>query len=139
MQKTTNTAHEEKERTNELDQHFNFKSTMPLSFILLCKLMDVAPNTLLSDFMDNLSCSSRNRENRDQAKGKLIDYFVEHGYGQDHYSTEDIRLIFREMDAVGLLFPTEGDDEMIDIYTEWREQHYQYWFNRWFYKPRRRT
>ncbi|MBS1597311.1 MAG: hypothetical protein JST75_03740 [Bacteroidetes bacterium] len=126
------------EKKQKFDKHCNVGLTIPAPFLLLCKLMDVQPETLLNDFMDNLSCASRNRDSRDYAKEKLIDYFIEHGYGQHYYSVQDIRQMFREMDAVGLLFPKDGDDEMIDIYSAWREKNYEYWFNKWFIKPRRK-
>jgi len=41
--------------------------------------METIPNRVLTDLMDNLSCSSWNREGRDNAKAKLIDYFIAHG------------------------------------------------------------
>jgi hypothetical protein len=86
--------------------------------------------------MENLSCGSWNRHGRDQAKEKLIEYFLEHGYGQNYYSPEDLCQIFKEMDAVGLLFPSD-DSDMIDIYALWREKHYKFWFKMWFGKYRR--
>src|SRR5437868_14546055 len=83
--------------------HFNF--TLPYQFLLLCKLMDITPMEVLTDFMDNLSCGSWKREGRDRAKQKLIEYFIEHGYGQSRYSIADIGSIFKEMDDIGLLYP----------------------------------
>lgn len=84
-----------------------------------------------------LSCVSWKREGRDQAKEKLIEYFLEHKYGQDYYTPEDLREIFREMDAVGMLFPLD-DTEMVDIYANWRDKHYKYWFEKWWGKCRRK-
>lgn len=59
---------------------------------------------LLLDFMDNLSCGSWRREGGDQAKEELIEYFLEHKYGQDYYALEDLQEIFKEMDAVGRFY-----------------------------------
>lgn len=53
--------------------------------------MDVTPEDVIRDFTDNLSCGSWKREGRDKAKEYLINYFITHGYGQHHYSEEDIR------------------------------------------------
>jgi hypothetical protein len=88
-------------------------------------MINIPPLQLLLDFMDNPSCGSGKREGRDKAKEKLIEYFLEHGYGQDYYTPEDLRTLFREMDAVGLLFP-RNDSEMIDTYAKWRENHHKY-------------
>lgn len=114
-----------------------FRFVLPYQFLLLCKLINIPPEQLLRDFMDNLSCGSWKREGRDKAKEKLIEYFLEHGYGQNYYTSEDLRTLFREMDAVGLLFPS-NDSDMIDTYAKWREKHYRYWFKKWLGKYRRK-
>ena len=87
--------------------------------------------------MNNLACASCRRENRDKAKARLQEYFIEHGYGQQFYSPEEIKEIFRQLDAVGLLFPDNGGD-LVDLYDEWREEHEKYWFNKWYFKSSRR-
>ena len=123
-------------QVDEYSRTQEFRFTLPYQFLLLCKLVDAPPRELLLDFMDNLSCGSWKREDREKAKEKLIDYFLEHGYGQHYYTPENLRTLFREMDAAGLLFPT-NDSEMIDIYAKWRESHHKYWFKKWFGKHRR--
>ena len=128
----------EKWQTGEYDRHVEFKTVLPYQFLLLCKLMDVPPNQVLHDFMDNLSCGSWKREGRDAAKERLIDYFVEHGYGQNIYSVEDIRSIFKEMDAIGLLWPEKAKMKLIDLHSKWRNKYYKYWFKKWFKNVRRR-
>ncbi len=115
----------------------DFRFVLPYQFLLLCKLIAVPPKQLLLDFMDNLSCGSWKREGRDKAKEKLVEYFLEHGYGQDYYKPEDLRTLFREMDAVGLLFPS-NDSEMIDVHAKWREKHHIWWFNKWRVKYKRK-
>jgi hypothetical protein len=92
---------------NEYARVQEFRFTLPHQFLLLCKLINIPPRQLILDFMDNLSCGSWKREGRDKAKEKLIEYFLEHGYGQDYYTPEDLRTLFREMDSVGLLFPNK--------------------------------
>jgi len=42
------------------------------------------------------------------------------------------------MDALGLLFPSDGKMELIDLYADWRNKHQTYWFKKWFRKPRRK-
>ena len=103
------------------DRHAEFRFILPYQFLLLCRLMDVTPQDVVRDFTDNLSCGSWKREGRDKAKEHLINYFVEHGYGQHHYNEDDIRKIFKEMDALGLLFPKDGNGKMVDLYA-WKRR-----------------
>lgn len=74
-----------------------------LFFLLIAKLVNVPPDDIVTDFMDNLSCGSWKRKGRDKAKEKLVDYFIEHGYGQEYYTAEDIRTMFKELDVIGCL------------------------------------
>ncbi|ANI90689.1 hypothetical protein A9P82_08460 [Arachidicoccus ginsenosidimutans] len=111
---------------------------LPYSFLLIAKLVNVPPDDLVTDFMDNLSCGSWKREGRDKAKEKLVDYFIAHGYGQDYYTEDDIRTMFKELDAIGVSWPDEGNSKMIDLYAKWRNKHYNYWFKKWWRKIRRK-
>lgn len=93
---------------------------------------------MLIDFMDNLSCGSWKREGRDEVKAKLIEYFLSHQYGQNYYSANQITEMFKEMDAVGILFPKNEDGKMLDAYAKWREKHHKYWFKKWYYKNQKK-
>lgn len=123
-------------QTGAYDHHAEHRFILPYSFLLLCKLMDTTPRKVVVDFMDNLSCGSWKGQDRDRAKEHLINYFITHGYGQQHYSENDRRQIFKEMDAVGLLFPTNGKRKLLARYVGWRNKHHSYWFKKWFSKPR---
>lgn len=125
-------------QTGDYTAHPTYHFSLPYAFLLLCRLVDEKPETLLLDFMDNLACGSWKREGRHEAKENLINYFIQHGYGRQHYSEQDLRLMFKEMDAMGMLFPKNGKMKLIDTYANWRDQHYTYWFKKWFRKPRRK-
>lgn len=125
-------------QTGVYTRHPTYHFTLPYPFLLLCRLIEEQPETLLMDFMENLGCVSWKREGRDEAKENLIEYFIAHGYGQQHYTEEDLRLMFNEMDALGMLFPKNGSMKMIDAYSKWRKKHHTWWFKKWFRKPRRK-
>lgn len=125
-------------QTGAYDRHAEFRFILPYQFLLLCRLMEVTPEQVVRDFTENLACGSWKREGRDKAKEHLVNYFIEHGYGQHHYSETDIREIFKEMDALGLLFPKNGKGKMVDRYAKWRDKHHTYWFKKWFRKPKRK-
>lgn len=125
-------------QTGAYDRRVKFSFLLPLEFLLLCRLMDITPEEIIRDFTDNLSCGSWKRMGRDKPKEYLINYFIAHGYGQHHYSEENIRQIFKEMDAVGLLFPSDGNSKMVNLYAKWRDRHHRYWFKSWFRKPERK-
>ena len=125
-------------QTGDYERHAKFKFFLPYQFLLLCRLVDKTPEDIILDFADNLSCGSWKREGRDQAKEHLINYFIAHEYGQHHYSEEDIRQMFKEMDALGSLFPTNAKMKLIDLYADWRDKHHTYFFKKWLKKPGRK-
>lgn len=125
-------------QTGEYDRYAAFSFILPYQFLLLCKLVDITPRKMVLDFMDNLSCGSVNREGRDKAKEHLVNYFITLGYGQQYYTDENIRNIFKEMDALGLLFPADGKLKTVNLYAKWRDKHHNYFFKKWFRKPRRK-
>lgn len=125
-------------QTGDYDRYAKFKFILPYPFLLLCRLVDKTPEEIIKDFTDNLSCGSWNRKGREQAKEHLIHYFIAHGYGQHHYSEEDICQMFKEMDALGSLFPANGKIKLVDLYADWRDKHQTYFFKKWFRKPRRK-
>jgi hypothetical protein len=133
MKKNKNRIHKPvmKWQTGEYQPKQTFTFELPQQFLMLCKLADVSPQQLLSDFIDNLSSGSWKREGREKARQLLADYFIEHGYGKEHYSADELREMFAELDAMALLFPKNGNPEQLDAYSAWRASHQQYWFNKW--------
>lgn len=107
----------------------------PNQLLMLCKLVNITPAQLLADFVDNLSCGTWKRQGRDRAKSFLIEYFIEHDYGSKAYSVEQIRTMFKELDAISLLCPNDADPEVLDSYAQWREKYQVYWFKKWSAKP----
>ncbi|MGZ3837224.1 MAG: hypothetical protein ACXVMS_01340 [Flavisolibacter sp.] len=80
----------------------------------------MATSVAIFIFARNLPALLAKREGRNKAKEKLIDYFIEHGYGQHHYTIEDIRMIFKELDAISLLWPKNAKSKLIDLHAKWR-------------------
>lgn len=112
---------------------------LPQQFLLLCRLMEVTPETLFLDFAHNLCCGSWKREGRDEAKAHLLNYFIAHGYGRHLYTNTELQQLFKELDALGLLFPYNGNIQLVKQYTTWRSKHNRYWFKKWFEKPGRKA
>jgi hypothetical protein len=125
-------------QTGEYTRYPTFHFILPYPFLLLCRLTNTTPEQILYDFMENLSCSASNREGRDEAKQQLISYFITHRYGNEFYTDEELQQIFKEMDAVGLLFPKRSGTKLLDKYSAWRKKHQNQWFRNWYHKPRRR-
>lgn len=113
------------------EQTQTIRFDLPLQFLMLCKLTNITPEQLLSDFIDNLANGSWKREGREKARQLLADYFIEHGYGKETYTSDDLRTMISELDAMASLFPKNGDPDQLEAYSAFRESHQQYWFNKW--------
>lgn len=125
-------------QTGAYVRHAQYEFIIPNQFLMLCRLTDTPPRDMLIDFMDNLACANWKRKGRDLAKEHLINYFIAHGYGQQQYTETELRTMFKEMDAMGMLFPCHGKVKMINLYDKWRDKQHRYWFKQWFRKPGRK-
>lgn len=123
-------------QTGEYQRHLTLQLAIPQQLLLLCKLMDVTPRQLLADFMQSLAGENPDHNIRNSAKEKLMDYFLEQRYGQEKYSREHIIDIFRELNAVTLLYPSGAENSFIDFHAQWRERYQAFWFNKWMGKVR---
>lgn len=122
-------------------QKLRFKRKLEYSFLisnhfhLLCNLIQVEPEKVLNDFMDNVGMESFALG--DMQRAKAMEYFLSCGYGLDHYTEEDLRKIFKEMESIGSLFPNNGGSKLIDAHSQWRNRYFKYWYRKWFTKNRR--
>lgn len=108
-----------------------FRFVLPVPFLMLCKLLEITPEQLLIDFMDDLSCGNWNREGRDEAKKHLINYFIAHGYAKDRLRQEDALKMFSELDAIGKVWPEHAEMGLLELAAQWRDAYQEYWFNKW--------
>jgi len=104
---------------------------LPYPLHLLCRLMKLDPEALISDFMDNLARVSWQQAEKQEVRQLMTDYFLAQGYGRDRFSADNIQKIFRELDAMESLYPVDGDDAILQKHVEWRETYQQYWFTKW--------
>lgn len=111
------------------------KLNLPTQFNMLCLLTSVTPECVLHDFMNTMGMESYGKGKEQQQL--LMQYFMTNGYGQEHYSTEEIRAIFYELTAVGTLWPANADSKLIDTHSEWRKEYFRFWFGKWWNKLRK--
>lgn len=115
----------------EYQRNASFDFILPQQFLMLCRIVETPPRKILSDFMDNLACGSWNRVGRDEVKSRLIDYFIDHGYGQPRYHADQLRNMFRELDAIGHVWPDGASPRLINLTARWKKKYQSYWFNKW--------
>jgi len=109
---------------------------LPSHFIMLCHLLEVPAEKVLHDFMNTIAMESYGLKKEHQQK--LISYFIDCGYGQQHYSQEDILKMFHELSCIGTLWPKDAPMKVIDQHVAWREMYHKQWFKKWFRKIRRK-
>ena len=119
------------------ERKIHYSSFAPLQFVYLCKLTDVHPHTVIYDFMKNVAM--KNRDMEEHQRFQAMEYFIKCGYGQQHYTEQEIRRIMKEMEALSSLFPDGCHTSFIDVHTAWRDKYHDYWFEKWYSKPRRQS
>ncbi len=117
-------------------QHFSF--TLPWQFLLLSKIAGEDPRRLLIDFMSNLASDNASADGRENARVHLLNYFIANGYGRQYYTEEEIRQVFKELDALAMLWPTGAKKKLMNRHSRWLSQYHDWWFKKWFGKNNRR-
>ena len=115
-------------------RHLEFSSIMPVQFHLLCKLMEVEHRKVIYDFMSDAGMESYGLG--DTQRAKAMEYLIDCGYGEHHYTQEATRQIFKEMESISSLFPDNGKSKLVDFHARWRNKYYKYWFRKWYRKVR---
>ena len=118
------------------DQTLRF--VLPWPFLYICKLTEVTPDEVLDRFTHDLGQGSWKRRENDAVRQALVDYFIGCGYGQKWYTEPEIRQMFRELDAIGSLWPDDGGLKLIRRHAKWRNKYHDYWFKKWYRKTRRK-
>jgi len=116
----------------------DIKIIFPWQFLYLCKLTGVTPDEVLDHFMNDLGQESWKRNKNEGVRVAAIEYFIQCGYGQGFYSESEIRQMFKELDAIGMLWPDKGSSKLIDRHARWRNKYYDHWFKQWYYKIRKK-
>ena len=111
---------------------------LPWQFLFMCKLSDVTPDTVINQFMNDLGHENWKRRENDAVRQTLVDYFVMSGYGQKWYTEQEIRQMFKELDAIGSLWPENSGIKTIRRHAKWRNRYHDYWFKKWYRKLRRK-
>jgi hypothetical protein len=111
---------------------------LPWQFLFMCKLTGVTPDEVLDRFMNDLGQESWKRRANDGVRQALVDYFVLCEYGQKWYSEQEIRQMFRELDAIGSLWPENAGMKLIRRHASWKQKYQDFWFKKWYRKLRRK-
>ena len=113
------------------------KLHIPSNLRLLCAILDVKVEKLLSDFMWMLSYSHHNSASNKQRK-MANKFFLACKYGQPLYAKKQIKQMFDELKAERKIYETTDGMDYEDNKFFWKSNHMytQYWFKRWFEKNR---
>lgn len=95
-------------QTGEYARLAEIRFALPYQFLLLCRLTDVTPYKVITDFAEALDGGNSLHPVSDDCKEHIVDYFISRGYGQQHYSPE-LHRIFKEMQGCGCCFPKPAE------------------------------
>lgn len=123
------------------DVHYeDLKVTAPFKFLLLCRVLNVKPTAVLTDFMSHVGKEIKSRSDAPRAHAET--YVLSCGYGQGHYTREDVAEMMHELDALRIVWPDNEDPiaghELVELYSQYRQEYYKHWYAKWYYKLRRK-
>ena len=124
-------------QTGDYARQQQFSFTLPWQFLLLSKIAGEDPRHLLIDFMNNLAYDNPVANSRENASSHLLNYFIASGYGRKYYTEEEIRQVFKELEALAILWPEGAKKKLMNRHSKWLSQYHAWWFKKWFGKNNR--
>lgn len=106
----------------------HYKLVVPAQFTLLCEAMNLDMGKVLCDFMASLGMESYGKGKK--STKAAVRYFLNCGYDQGRPS-RTLRQMFRELKAIGVLWPKDAAKEVLEQHVMWRTRYYHYWLLRW--------
>lgn len=125
-----------KQKPWEGSQIAELRINIPCQSLMLCRILEVDPEKLIRNFLATLGAESYGMQG--QARQLIEEYFIWCGYGQQHYTEEDIRKMIEELKSIGTLWPQDAPMKVIDKHSSWRKMYNKYWYHKWYYKQRRK-
>ena len=126
----------------EIDEMYSskvreIKLDIPSNLRMLCAILDVKVEKLLTDFMWMLSYSHHNSATPKQRKA-ANKFFINCKYGQPLYAKNQVKQMFDELKAEREIYETIDGMDHEDKKLFWKNNHMykQHWFKRWFEKNR---
>ncbi|XZF14096.1 hypothetical protein ACTHGU_20140 [Chitinophagaceae bacterium MMS25-I14] len=113
----------------ESTDYKDMRLLVPAHFTMLCELLDVTPEHVLSVFMSTVS--SDHYLAAPPSKDSAISYFVRCDYGSPHFSRAIVQRMLDELAAINYLFPAAGNPKQVDEYVKWRTSYRRYWLEIW--------
>ncbi len=129
---------------DEIDEMYasldrQYQLNVPSNFRMLCAILDVKVQDILTDFMRLVSYSVHNDADS-KKRNAAREYFMSCEYGQPGYSEEQINQMFEELKAERLIYDSNKrmDHEDLQVFHRYKNMHMQHWFKRWFDKKCRK-
>ncbi|RFM27931.1 hypothetical protein [Deminuibacter soli] len=110
---------------------------LPPDFSMVCTLLDVSPEQVLIEFMDNVS--RRIPSKGDAERDAALNYMLHCQYGNHLFNPADYTALFKELDAIRSLWPQPKlqTAAFIDDFVKWRSILHRNWFNKWYQLSRK--
>jgi hypothetical protein len=119
-------------------QSIDLRLRIPCDVVMICKLTGIEPEKLIKDFLTTLALEKSSKVSQ-AAKDASVEYFVRSSYGNQFYSEDEIRQMFRELQNVQDLWLEDTSSKFIDHHSRWLSKYWKQWFKRWYNKVRRKS
>ena len=120
----------------EYSRKLNASFVLPYEFLLCCKLMNIPPRKMLSNFMNIISFNKGSFEEWEKSKRMFINFLSTGTREQSEIQLDQVDIMLQELHSITMLHPREGDSELLDIHEKWKDVYLPYWFNKWSRKIR---
>lgn len=98
---------------------------IPPGLDLLCQVLDVEVDQVLSDFMRALAGDHSHHSS------KAADYFLSRHYERQGFSAAEIQAMLQELQSLSRLWPENAPEDLVEMHVHWRQQYLSWWCDKW--------
>jgi hypothetical protein len=115
----------------EVNQPITLLLTVPFQFVLLCRLLGIAPETMLTEFAEHVAMTTWKNQNSENQRKLLREYISEMKYGCERFSAAELKELLQHLSVFSSINLTNAPVRLLEVHETWRDQYLKHWFHYW--------
>jgi hypothetical protein len=115
----------------EVNKPFTLLLTVPFQFVLLCRLLGITPEKMLTEFAEHVAMTTWKNQNSENQRKLLREYISEMKYGCERFSVAELKELLQHLSVFSSINLADAPVSLLEVHETWRDQYLKHWFQYW--------